>query len=51
VTLTQGNGSRRAIVVLGKRNVGLRLERLAQGTIASRVSLFTRVVVIGLALL
>jgi len=51
VTLTQGNGSRHAIVIKGKRGVGLDLEILAQGTRTSHASSFTRAAITGLALL
>ncbi|PWY94985.1 hypothetical protein BO94DRAFT_530874, partial [Aspergillus sclerotioniger CBS 115572] len=43
VTLTQGNGSRHAVVILGKKGVGLDLEILARGTRTSAPSHFTRV--------
>ena len=33
VTITQGNGSRHAVTILGKRGVGLDLEILARGTV------------------
>lgn len=51
VTITQGNGSRHAIVILGKKGVGLDLEILAMGTRTASPSLFTRVASAILALL
>jgi hypothetical protein len=51
VTLTQGNGSRHAIVIKGKKGVGLDLEILAQGTRTSHASVVTRIAIPGLALL
>ncbi|GAB1314548.1 Solute carrier family 40 protein (Fragment) [Madurella fahalii] len=53
VTITQGNGSRHAIVILGKRKqgVGLDLEILARGTRTAVPSLFTRIASALLALL
>ena len=50
VTLTQGNGSRHAVVILGKKGVGLDLEILAQGTRVSRTSWVTNIAAV-LALL
>jgi hypothetical protein len=43
VTLTRGNGSRHASVILGERGVGLDLEILARGTRTSRKTTLTRV--------
>lgn len=51
VTLTQGNGSRHAIVIKGKRGVGLDLEILAQGTRTFHASRLTRVTIAVLAAL
>lgn len=51
VTITQGNGSRHAITILGKRGVGLDLEILARGTRTARASLLTRIATTGLAIL
>ncbi|KAJ6186444.1 hypothetical protein N7519_007745 [Penicillium mononematosum] len=42
VTITQGNGSRHAVVILGKKGVGLDLEILAQGTRTAPPSRSTR---------
>ena len=42
VTITQGNGSRHAIAILGKKGVGLDLEILAIGTRTASPSMFTR---------
>ncbi|KAJ5893477.1 hypothetical protein N7495_005168 [Penicillium taxi] len=42
IILTEGNGSRFAMVILGKKNVGLSLEILARGTRTAPASLFTR---------
>ncbi|GAB1319241.1 RDD domain-containing protein [Madurella fahalii] len=50
VTITQGNGSRHAIVILGKKGVGLDLEILAIGTRTASPSAFTRVASAVLAL-
>ncbi|KAL7956780.1 hypothetical protein V8C34DRAFT_287791 [Trichoderma compactum] len=46
VTITQGNGSRHAIVILNKRGdeVGLDLEILARGTRTAASSLFTKAI-------
>jgi hypothetical protein len=43
VTITQGNGSRHAMVIVGKKGVGLDLEILALGTRTAHVSRATRV--------
>jgi hypothetical protein len=45
VTLTRGNGSRYAILILGKKGVGLDLEILAQGTRTVRPSWVTGIIV------
>lgn len=50
VTLTRGNGSRHASVILGERGVGLDLEILARGTRTSRKTTLTRVLCPVLAL-
>jgi len=50
VTITQGNGSRHAIVILGKKGIGLDLEILAMGTRTASPSLFTRIASAVLAL-
>ncbi|KAJ5930626.1 hypothetical protein N7466_006119 [Penicillium verhagenii] len=42
VTLTEGNGSRFAMVILGKKNVGLDLDILARGTRTAPASRLTR---------
>ena len=51
VTITQGNGSRHAVTILGKRGVGLDLEILARGTRTARASRLTRIATAGLAIL
>lgn len=51
VTITQGNGNRHAILILGKKNVGLDLEILARGTRTAQPSLFTRLSAAILAVL
>lgn len=51
IILTQGNGSRHAIVILGKKGVGLDLEILAQGTRTAPPSRFTRAAASILAIL
>lgn len=51
VAITQGNGSRHAIVLLGKKKVGLDLEILARGTRTARSSFMTRIITAMLALL
>lgn len=51
VAITQGNGSRHAIVILGHRGVGLDLEILALGTRTARPSNLTRLASTVLALL
>ncbi|PKS08374.1 hypothetical protein jhhlp_005318 [Lomentospora prolificans] len=51
VTITQGNGSRHAVLILGKKGIGLDLEILAMGTRTARPTLFTRIVSAVLALL
>jgi hypothetical protein len=51
VTLTRGNGSRHAIVIKGKRGVGLDFEIMAQGTRTSHASVSTRFATGMLALL
>ncbi|OJD33068.1 uncharacterized protein BKCO1_3300061 [Diplodia corticola] len=43
VAITEGNGSRSVIVILGKRGVGLDLEILARGTRTVPASPFTRI--------
>ncbi|KAI1080627.1 hypothetical protein F5B20DRAFT_579874 [Whalleya microplaca] len=43
ITITQGNGSRHAIVILGKRGVGLDLEILALGTRTATPDLLTKI--------
>jgi hypothetical protein len=51
ITITQGNGSRHAIVIKGKTGVGLDLEILAQGTRTSGSSRLTRLATTVLAFL
>ncbi|KAF2182949.1 hypothetical protein K469DRAFT_751827 [Zopfia rhizophila CBS 207.26] len=51
VTLTQGNGSRHAVVILGRKGVGLDFEILARGTRTAKESLVTRTATAVLALL
>lgn len=51
VSITQGNGSRHAVVILGCKGVGLDLEILALGTRTARPSNFTRLASTILALL
>ncbi|KAH8723096.1 hypothetical protein GQ44DRAFT_621333 [Phaeosphaeriaceae sp. PMI808] len=51
VTITQGNGTRHAVVIKGKRGVGLDFEILAQGTRVTKASPFTRFAIGGLAIL
>lgn len=51
IAITEGNGSRSVIVILGKPNVGLDLEVLAQGTRTAPASLLTRLVNALLAIL
>ncbi len=51
VTITQGNGSRHAMVILGKRGCGLDLEILARGTRTAKRSRFTRIAASVLAVL
>ncbi|KAF8847716.1 hypothetical protein BDZ45DRAFT_636646 [Acephala macrosclerotiorum] len=51
VTLTQGNGSRLAMVFLGNKNVGLDLEILAQGNYIPQVSLVIKVITVVLSVL
>jgi hypothetical protein len=51
VTITQGNGSRTAATIIGKRGKGLDLEILSRGTRTAQASLFTRIVSAVLALL
>jgi hypothetical protein len=51
ITLTQGNGSRHAVVIKGKRGIGLDLEILAQGTRTSHRSLLIRMATAVLAFL
>lgn len=51
VTITEGNGSRSAIVILRKKDVGLKLEVLARGTRVAPASLFTRIATAVLAML
>ncbi|OTB08093.1 hypothetical protein M426DRAFT_317197 [Hypoxylon sp. CI-4A] len=51
VTITQGNGSRHAVVILGKKGKGLDLEILALGTRTSRPTFFTRLALAVLAFL
>lgn len=50
VTMTQGNGTRHAVVILGNSVQGLDLEILARGTRAGKTSNFTRVASSALAL-
>ncbi|KAF7887149.1 uncharacterized protein EAF02_003796 [Botrytis sinoallii] len=50
VTLTQGNGSRHAVVILGEKKGGLDLEILARGTRTSAPSRVTRLAVALLAI-
>ncbi|KAH6627466.1 hypothetical protein F5144DRAFT_273344 [Chaetomium tenue] len=50
VTITQGNGSRHAVVLLGKKGVGLDLEILALGTRTASPTMSTRVASAVLAL-
>ncbi|RYO45771.1 hypothetical protein AA0116_g12948 [Alternaria tenuissima] len=49
ITITKGNGSRHAVVIKGKKGVGLDLEILAQGTRTSCSSHLTRFATIVLA--
>ncbi|KAF7588228.1 hypothetical protein BBP40_005979 [Aspergillus hancockii] len=51
VAITQGNGSRNAIVILGNRGVGLDLEILARGTRTAPTSWLTRIATACLAIL
>lgn len=51
VTITQGNGSRHAMVILQSKGKGLDIEILAQGTRTKKASMFTRVSTSVLALL
>jgi len=51
VTITQGNGSRHAMVILQSRGKGLDIEILAQGTRTKKASTFTRISTAVLALL
>ncbi|KAF3278367.1 hypothetical protein TWF132_001219 [Orbilia oligospora] len=51
VTITQGNGSRTAMVIVGKKGVGPDLEILARGTRTHAASRLTRVATCTLALL
>jgi hypothetical protein len=51
VTITQGNGSRHAMVILGKKGVGLDLEILAAGTRTAHASRITRFATAVLAFL
>lgn len=51
IAITEGNGSRSVIVILGKPSVGLDLEILAQGTRTAPASLLTRLVNALLAIL
>ncbi|KAF7921446.1 hypothetical protein EAE99_007754 [Botrytis elliptica] len=50
VTLTQGNGSRHAVVILGEKKAGLDLEILARGTRTSAPSRVTRLAAALLAI-
>jgi hypothetical protein len=51
VTLTQGNGSRHAVVILTKKGDGLNLEILAQGNYIRHGSLMIRVITAVVAVL
>lgn len=51
VILTQGNGSRHATVILGKKGCGLDLEILARGTRTAKSSVYTRLITALLACL
>jgi len=51
VTITQGNGSRHAMVILGTKGEGLDLEILAQGTRTKSAGILTRISTAVLALL
>lgn len=51
ITITQGNGSRHAIVIKGQKDIGLDLEILAQGTRTARATRFTRLATTVLAFL
>lgn len=51
VILTQGNGSRHATVILGKKGCGLDLEILARGTRTAKSSIYTRLITALLACL
>lgn len=42
-TITEGNGSRSAIVIRGKKGVGLKFEVLARGSRVARATLLTRI--------
>jgi hypothetical protein len=50
-TITEGNGSRSAIVILGKKGVGLKFEVLARSTRMAPATLLTRVATPVLAVL
>jgi hypothetical protein len=51
VAITEGNGSRSAVVILGKRGVGLKFEVLARGTRLAPASPHTQMFTLMLALL
>lgn len=51
VTITEGNGSRHAVLIIGRKGDGLDLEILARGTRTSKSSMFTKVMSVFLAIL
>lgn len=50
-TITEGNGSRHAVLIIGRKDVGLDLEILARGTRTSKSSMFTKITSVILAIL
>ena len=49
IALTQGNGNRYALIIMGKKGIGLDLEILARGTRTTHTSRLSRFLIVLLA--